>query len=268
MCVVGLGVAGCGGTGAGAGRTSVVAAFYPLAYAAQEIGGSGVEVQNLTPPGAEPHDVELSPRDIEAVRSADVVLFLGGGFQPAVERAVEGAAGRVVDLMPSAVAGGDPHIWLDPRRYSELARAVGRALGRPSAPLRERAAALDRDYRAGLAHCDRREIVTSHAAFGYLASRYGLEQLPLAGLAPEAEPSAKRIEALAARVRATGATTIFAEPLVSRDLADTVARESGLRVALLDPIEGLTAAGARRGDDYFTLMRANLAALRRGLGCR
>lgn len=267
MCVGTLAAAGCGGSSPTTGRTTVVAAFYPLAYAAEQIGGSGVDVRNLTPPGAEPHDVELTPRDVAAVRSADVVLYLGGGFQPAVERAVAGAGRTVVDLLPGGTAGGDPHVWLDPVRYAELAGAIGRALGRPATSLQARAARLDGDFRVGLARCERRELVTSHAAFGQLAARYGLEQVALTGFAPEVEPAAKRIEELARRVRATGATTVFAEPLVSRTLADTVAREAGARVAVLDPLEGLTAAKAAAGADYFSLMRENLAALRAGLGC-
>lgn len=268
MCAGALAAAGCGGSQTVDGRPSVAAAFYPLAYAAEQIGGATVAVRNLTPPGAEPHDVELSPRNVEAVRSADVVLYLGGGFQPAVERAVAGARGTVVDLLPGLAAGDDPHVWLDPVRYARLARAVGRALDRPSASLRARASALDAEFRTGLARCERRELVTSHSAFGYLARRYGLEQVALTGLAPEAEPSAKRIEALVRRVRATGATTVFSERLVSPELADTVAREAGARVAVLDPLEGLTDVEAARSEDYFSLMRGNLAALREGLGCR
>ena len=268
MCAAALAVAGCGGSQAADGRSSVVAAFYPLAYAAAQVGGTTVAVRNLTPPGAEPHDVELSPREVEAVRSADVVLYLGGGFQAAVEQAVSGASGTVVDLLPGLAVGDDPHVWLDPVRYARLARGVGRALGRSSSSLRAEASALDLEFRAGLAHCERRELVTSHAAFGYLARRYGLEQVALTGLSPEAEPSAKRIQELVRRVRKTGATTVFAERLVSPKLADTVAREAGARVAVLDPLEGLTDAEAARGEDYFSVMRANLAALRQGLGCR
>lgn len=268
MCGAVVVAAGCGGSQSTDGRTRVVAAFYPLAYAAEQIGGATVEVRNLTPPGAEPHDVELSPREVEAVRSADVVLYLGGGFQPAVEQAVAGASGTVVDVLPGLAVGDDPHVWLDPIRYASLAREVGRALGRPSASLRARAMALDTDFRTALARCERRELVTSHAAFGYLARRYGLEQIALTGLSPDAEPNAQRIERLVRRVRVSGATTVFAERLVSQALAGTVAREAGSRVAVLDPLEGLTDADAGRGEDYFTLMRANLAALREGLGCR
>src|SRR5262249_58629723 len=147
---------------------------------------------------------------------------------------------------------------------------TGIALGRPAAarPLEARLRRLDAEYRQGLSHCERRELVTSHAAFGWLAARYGLEQVPLEGLTPEAEPSAKDIERLVETVRRTGATTVFAETLLSPKLAETVAREAGVKTAVLDPLEGIGKDELAQGADYFTVMRANLAALREALGCR
>jgi zinc transport system substrate-binding protein len=278
VCVVFVG-AGCDATGSSSGgRTPVVAAFYPLAYAAQQIGGHSVE--NLTPSGAEPHDLELTPRAVAEIQQADVVLYLGHGFQPAVSDAVGGARGRVVDVLaglPLHTAEGqeegltaDPHVWLDPVLYSRIVERIGSVLGRPAraaAPI-ARLRALDRDYRTGLAHCARREIVTSHAAFGYLAQRYGLRQVPITGVTPESEPSAKQLADVVKIVRRTHATTVFFETLVSPRLAETVAREVGARTAVLDPIEGLTASEQSRGDTYFTVMRRNLANLRKALSCR
>src|SRR5687767_12455806 len=88
-----LGAVSCGGgnSAASARTTPVVAAFYPLAFAAEQIGGGEVDVTNLTPPGTEPHDVELSARDVERVRSADFVFYIGSGFQPALEEALDGS---------------------------------------------------------------------------------------------------------------------------------------------------------------------------------
>lgn len=280
--VVGVTVAAGCGNGAkttGSGPRKVVASFYPLAYAAQEIGGPAVAVENLTPAGAEPHDLELTPGDVRDVEQADLVLFLGSGFQPALEHAVADREGRSVDLLAGQQtrrgigADGrpavDPHVWLDPVRYEGMARRIARALGEVSRArsLVARLRALDRVYRNGFARCDRREIVTSHAAFGYLAARYGLRQVPLEGLAPEAEPSPRALERLVDEVRATHATTVFFETLVSPKLARTVAREAGARTAVLDPLEGLTADEQRRGETYFTVMRRNLATLRSALGC-
>jgi zinc transport system substrate-binding protein len=273
---IALAAAGCGSgsDGSSSNARRVVAAFYPLAFAAAQIGGPSVDVKNLTPAGAEPHDLELTTGDVRDVDRADLVLYLGDGFMPGLETAVEGRSGRSLDLLPGAqkVGGaleGDPHVWLDPIRYAEMVRAVGAALGDAPAAARlaRRLDRLDGDYRRGLAHCARREIVTSHAAFGYLARRYGLRQVPLEGLAPEAEPSAKDIARLAAAVRDSGATTVFSETLVSPKLAQTIAREAGVTTAVLDPLEGLGKSAADGGADYFTVMRANLAALEQALGC-
>jgi zinc transport system substrate-binding protein len=128
--------------------------------------------------------------------------------------------------------------------------------------------ALDEEYRTGLADCERRELVTAHDAFGYLADRYGLEEIPISGLSPETEPSPQDLEAVADLVRERGVTTVFTETLLSPEIGETVAREAGATTAVLDPLEGLTQDELDRGDDYFTVMEANLAALREGLGCR
>jgi zinc transport system substrate-binding protein len=262
------------------GQKSVVAAFYPVAFAAQQIGGADVGVTNLTPAGAEPHDIELRVSDVSRIAKADLVLYLGEGFQPAVEKAVNSTHAHGVDLLVTQelVASKDeegkpaldPHVWLDPILYAQMAGEIGQALDKPhaAASFVARLHRLDRAYRTGLAHCRRTTIVTSHAAFGYLSRRYHLHQLALEGITPEAEPTAKALKSLIQQVRKAGATTIFFETLVSPKLAQTVARESGAKTAVLDPIEGLTPSAVEHGATYFTVMRGNLAALRKGLACR
>jgi zinc transport system substrate-binding protein len=266
---------GCSG---GSGKEdAVVAAFYPIAYAAQQITGGKVGVRNLTPVGAEPHDLELTPGDIRAVHGAKVVLYFGDGFMPGLDKAVRDRSGRSVDLLTQlrrqqGTGGGlahDPHVWLDPVFYASLVRLIGSALDDQAATTRltRKLTQLDAEYRRGLAHCARRQIVTSHAAFGYLARRYGLVQVPLEGLTPEAEPTARDIGRLVDTVRRSGTTTVFSETLVSPKLAQTVAREAGVGTAVLDPLEGLSESRIDAGADYFTVMRENLAALRKALGC-
>jgi len=270
-------LAGCGVGGSG-GKNSVVAAFYPLAYAAERIGGPSFHVENLTPPGAEPHDLELTPREVGRIVNASLVLYLSHGFQPAVSKAVEQARGRKVDVLAGLPlhrnVGGeagltaDPHVWLDPLLFARIGTKIGAALHRPSSGFVADMRKLDQAYRNGLRDCKRREIITSHAAFGYLAARYGLEQVAITGLAPESEPSPQQLAHVVEVVRRTHATTVFFETLVSPRLADTVAREVGARTAVLDPIEGLTPEEQKKGDDYLTLMRHNLVALRKALACR
>jgi zinc transport system substrate-binding protein len=258
-------VAGCVGASPSGGGTRVVAAFYPVAFAAQEVGGPDVHVQNLTPPGAEPHDLEATPDVVRAIQDADRVFLLGHGFQPQLEKAA--GHGQNIDYLLDVPGldrhASDPHVWLDPTRYALIVERIARALGRPDEPLVARLRVLDREYRAGLRGCVRHEIVTSHEAFGYLADRYSLKQVAITGITPEAEPRPQDLERVIRTVRSTRATTVFFEPLVSPKLAETVARAGGVRTAVLDPIEGQPAGG-----DYFTAMRSNVRALRKALGCR
>lgn len=272
------------------GSLRVVAGFYPLAEAASQVGGRLVSVENLTPPGVEPHDLELTPQAIADIQEADVVLYLGRGFAPAVEQAAADANGVAVDLLEglrlkSGIPGEgepgpvpDPHVWLDPVLYRQLVARVESALSRArpqgasgfkanAAAFDRKLSALDEEYRRGLAGCERKVIVTLHAAFGYLAARYGLTQEPIAGLSPEAEPSAQRLADLAGLVRRDGVTTIFTEELVSPKVAETLAREVGVTTAVLNPLEGLTKSEAATGKDYASVMRTNLKVLETALGC-
>jgi zinc transport system substrate-binding protein len=274
LCVgAALVATGCGGDDRSSGRP-VVAAFYPLAYAAEQVGAK--DVVSLTPAGAEPHEFELDARDVERVREASLVVYVGRGFQPAVEEAVAGRDGPSLDvldelsLLSDGNGGVDPHVWLDPTRYASIARAIARARGDlPAADgFAERLRALDEEFRTGLERCRSRRLVTSHAAFAYLADRYGLDQVSLLGPAPDAEPGPQELERLVADVQRSGVTTVFAETLVAPDLAETVAREAGVATAVLDPLEGLPASEIDAGADYFSVMRRNLATLRKALGCR
>ncbi|HEX6873585.1 MAG TPA: metal ABC transporter substrate-binding protein [Micromonosporaceae bacterium] len=295
-----LTLSGCGlAGGSNGGGRSVVAAFYPLQYVAEQIGGSRVTVTNLAPPGSEPHDLELSPRQLMELSDAALVLYLAG-FQPAVDEAVRlNAASRALDaagvvpLVERAAASGaaaepgaghageadqsgpDPHLWLDPTRLASVGDAVAARLAsidpdgatgyrERAASLRRTLADLDAEYSAGLRSCQRREIITSHTAFGYLADRYRLTQVGITGLSPESEPTPQRLAQVAAEARRTGATTIFFESLVSPRVAEAIASEIGAKTAVLDPIEGLSPGST---DDYVSVMRRNLSALRTALGC-
>ena len=257
-------------------KRSVVAAFYPVAYAAERVGGNRVDVTNLTPAGAEPHDLELTPDQIDEILDADVVLELGHGFQPAVEKAAGQRDGPTVSLLSAGAR--DPHVWLDPVRMAAIVRRVQRSLtaadplgravyARNADGFVAELDALDDRYAQGLAACERKVIVTAHEAFGHLARRYGLRQEGAAGLSPDAEPDAKRLGRLADLVKREGVTTVFTEELVSPRIADTLAREAGVRTATLNPLEGLTKKEVSRGADYVTVMDRNLTKIRRALGC-
>ena len=278
--------AACGDDGTsgadGDGRLQVIASFYPLAELATAVGGDAVEVANLTPPGVEPHDVELAPSQVDRLEDADLVVYVGEGFQPAVADVVarrDGPSLDVLDNLGAAAEGDDPHFWLDPTLLAASAEAVADALADTSPAqadafranarrYQETLRALDAELQSGLANCERTEIVTAHGAFSYFANRYGLTELPIAGLSPEAEPSADRLAELADLVEEKGITTVFTEALVTPRVADALAREAGVDTTVLNPIEGLTEDELDDGHDYASLMRQNLAALRDALGCR
>jgi zinc transport system substrate-binding protein len=281
----GSGALGAGDKGGrdGSGRLEVVASFYPLEFAIQQIGGTHVKVTSLTKPGGEPHDIELTPQDVGTVSKASLVVY-EKGLQGAVDEVVATQGGeRGLDVVPAAnlnlrVAGGtaDPHFWLDPQRYSDVGRLIAARLSsvdpvskadyeRNAKVFEDNLAKLSQEFTTGLATCKRKDIVTSHSAFSYLAQRFGMKQIAINGISPDQEPKAAELAAVSTYARANGVTTIYAETLVSPAIAQTVARESGATMATLDPIEGLTKASA--GKDYFGVMRSNLKALRAGQGC-
>jgi zinc transport system substrate-binding protein len=277
---------GCGARANGGGKPVIAAAFYPLAWLAEQVAGPGFYVQNLTKPGAEPHDLELTPRQVIDVGESKLAFYIKG-VQPAVDKAVRQHAKRhaldaesVVTTLPAPQdeagdGAADPHLWLDPSRFATVATALGERLARAdtanAAGYRSRAAqvvtrlnALDEEFRTGLRHCARNDIVTGHSAFGYLAERYGLRQVGVSGLDPESEPSPGRIAELTGLIQRTGATTVFTETLASPKTAATLAQEAGVRTEVLDPIEGVKPGSH---DDYFAIMRRDLATLRPALGC-
>jgi zinc transport system substrate-binding protein len=296
-------LAGCGSGGGAAddGELHLVASFYPLQYATQRIAGDRAEVTGLTPPGAEPHDLELGPKAVAKVADADLVVYLQD-FQPSVDEAVRNEARDAgVDVAPAArldlrigaeehageegagpgaehegESGRDPHFWLDPSRLAAVSGVVadrlatadpaGAATYRANAEqLRADLTALDAEFRTGLATCASKDLVTSHEAFGYLARRYGLTQVGITGLSPDAEPAPAQLAAVTDFVREHQVRTIYYETLVSPAVAETVAKETGARTAVLDPLEGLTTESD--GDDYLAVMRSNLRHLREGQSC-
>ncbi|HEX9775204.1 MAG TPA: metal ABC transporter substrate-binding protein [Actinomycetota bacterium] len=258
-------------------KLAVVAGFYPLYEIAARVGGDLVAVTNLTPPGAEPHDLEPTTRDLDALLNADLILYLGSGFQPSLETVAKQRAGASLDLLAGEETA-DPHVWLDPLRMREMIDVVRDRLSELEPDATDEFAsratayagemsALDGEFTVALRDCDTRVIVTAHAAFGYLADRYDLRQEPIAGVSPGSEPNPKRLAELADLVRDHGVTTIFTESLVSPRVAETLAREAGVTTATLDPVEGLSEEAVREGGTYASVMRENLSVLTSALGC-
>lgn len=275
VATLGLALAGCGGAST-TDRPTVVAAFYPLAYAAEQVGGDAIDVIDLTPAGVEPHDLELTAQQVAQIAEADLVLYIPG-FQPAVDEAVAQQAGdralnvtQGIDMIP-----GDPHVWLDPANMTIIGNDIAARLGASfpdlasgseagASRLADSMSALNDEWAAGTASCRIRDLVVSHEAFGYLAAAYDFAQVGIAGLSPEAEPSPARLAEVTALVRDKGIATIYYETLVDPKVAETIAAETGATTAVLDPLEGLPEGSA---GDYVTVMQDNLAQVRAGQDC-
>ncbi len=313
---LGLGtLSACSSDSSAAGNTDkfdVVASFYPMEYLAEQIGGDHVNVTTLTEPGQEPHDLELSAKQTAQMGEADAVLYLKS-LQPAVDEAI--AQSEVKTKIDAATLtkledhgnvehdhggeehadehaeeehaeeehseGGehalDPHVWLDPVKYAEIAQGVAKAFEKAdpdhAADYRKNAEALakklgdlDTAYKDGLKNTSTKVFFTNHAAFGYLAERYGLTQEAINGLDPESEPSPARIKELQQEAKADGVTTVFYETLVSDKTAKTLAKDAGLKTDVLDPLEGIT--DKSKGEDYVGVMQSNLKALETALGAK
>lgn len=280
------------------GQLDVVASFYPMQYLAEQIGGRHVSVSTLTEPGQEPHDLEISAKQTVDLQKADAVLYLKG-LQPAVDEAVSQSGVKtkidaatlttLADLgtedshegeeehSEEEASGLDPHVWLDPVKYAEIANGVSAALQKAdpanateykmnTKALTAKLASLNTSFEDGLKNTATKVFFTNHAAFGYLAERYGLTQEAITGVDPESEPSAARMKELQQEAKADGVTTVFYETLISDKTAKTLADDANLKTDVLDPLEGITEKS--RGADYIAVMEANLKALRTALGAK
>lgn len=282
------------------GKLDVVASFYPMQYLAEQIGGGHVAVNTLTKPGVEPHDLELKPKQIGELGEADVILYLKG-IQPAVDDAIAQAGvkntvdaatltkleehgtevghdhGHGEEHAHGSEAGADPHIWLDPVKYAEVAKGVGSALEKAdpdhaadykknTEALVKKLGDLNTAFETGLKNTATKTFITTHSAFGYLAERYGLEQEGITGIDPESEPSPARIKELQDIAAKDKVSTVFFETLASDKTAKTLAGDTGLKTDVLDPLEGIT--DKSKGDDYIEVMQSNLAALKTALGAK
>ncbi|MBT2377519.1 zinc ABC transporter substrate-binding protein [Streptomyces sp. ISL-111] len=304
-------------------KLKVTASFYPMQFLAERIGGEHVAVTSLTKPGVEPHDLELTPRQIGSISESDYVLYLKG-IQPAVDDAIaQSGVKNTVDAATLTTlenhgaevsghdqghegeeehgdehgheeeaheehsegdghnhgedGGADPHIWLDPVKYAEVAKGVGKSLEKAdpdhAADYRKNTEALvgelnklNTAFETGLKNTATKTFITTHSAFGYLAERYGLTQQGIAGIDPEAEPTPARIQEIHTVAEKEKATTVFFETLASDRTAKTLAKDTGLKTGILDPLEGITEKS--QGADYIEVMESNLAALQKALGAK
>ena len=304
LTVAGL-LVGCGtsesNNSTDAERITVAASFYPIAEIVQRVGGDDVDLLALTAPGIEPHDSELSAKQLDELAKADIVFYIGGGFQPDLEKAIESlpSSTTAVDLLQSvetldeessadesqndhdhAHSGIDPHVWLDPANMAEMAITIATEISKvesfdATAAVTERLNAYSNELIAvgtlidsTFASCERKELVTAHDAFTYFARRANLTTVPIAGVDPETEPSAKDLEATAAIAQKSNVTTVFFEEILPKAFADTVAQLIGAQVASINAVETISQSDLDAGVTYSSIMKSNISAISTALGCK
>lgn len=262
------------------GKLNIVVSFYPLYDFTKNIGGNKVDVVTLIPFGVEPHDWEPSPRDALKISSADIFIYNGLGLEPWVEKLIKSANNKrlvVLDMSKTIKAEGeDPHIWLDPILVKSQLKVMKDILVRYDPKNKvyyeknynsylKKIEDLDREIRKTIARCKKKIFITSHDAFSRFAERYGLKQVPITGISPESEPNPKVLVEIIKTIKKYNVKYIFTEPLIPIKIAESISKETGAKILILDPIEGLTEEDIRSGKDYLSKMRENLSNLKLAL---
>ena len=263
-------------------KIRVVASFYPLYFFAEQIGGGKADVVNITPFGAEPHDYEPTSMDMSKIENSEI-LIINGHFEPWIDKIKNNLEGKNITIVTAGEGlfnqeTPDPHVWLSPKLARKEVEAILTAYLKTDSSNRDYYQKnadklllslddLDKKYQLRLNSCRKKNIITSHASFYYLAKEYGLSQTAIAGLSPDSEPSPKQLAEIADFAKKNNIDYIFFEKLISPKFAETIAFEIGAKTLLLDPLEGISQNEIESGENYFTKMEENLTNLKLALQC-
>ena len=238
-------------------KITIATSFYPLYFLTSEIGKDKIEIINLTPTGAEPHDFELKTQDLLKISNSQLLIINGLGFEPwadkltdeiiashQIVRIADGIANQTVSKKDENII--DPHIWLDPILAQQMVKKITQQLifidpenqqfyQSNSSDLLAKLWQLDLLFADKLSRCQQHQIITSHDAFGYLASRYHFEQIAVNGLSPDQEPSARKLAQVTDLAKQINIKYIFFETLISPRIAETIAQELGAKTLYPTP---------------------------------
>lgn len=288
-------------------NTNVSTTFYPLYDFTNNVGGKKINVNNITPAGAEPHDYEPTPQQLATANDGALFVYNGAGLEPWVDNFLKTYKNTVVsgsqniELLKSDHSHDneqgeiphaeeeaashsdeqayDPHYWLDPVLAIQTVNNIKDGLIKVDPTNTDyytnnadtyikKLESLNTDFENGLKTCQTRTVVTSHDYFQYMAKRYNLNIVSISGLSPDAEPSTQTLAEVTKAVKDNGIKYIFFESLASPKLSETIARETGAQTILFNPLEGLTDEEQKAGKDYISVQKENLANLRTALSCQ
>lgn len=291
---------GCGNQEATKDSTKlqIVTSFYPMYDFTQNVAGDNAEVSVLMKAGTEPHDYEPSAKDIAKIADSDVFVYNSKEMETWVssvltnidtKKTVVVDASQGIDLLEGNHSDDeteaeheghshahDPHIWLDPvlaqKQVDTIKEGIIKAdtknketYEKNALAYKEKLAALNEKFEMGLKNAKNRTFVTQHAAFAYLANRYDLEQVAIAGLSPDQEPSPAKLAELNDFIKENNIKIIYFAETASPKIAKTVANETGAKLEVLSPIEGITQEELEKGVDYIKVMEKNLEALEKAI---
>jgi zinc transport system substrate-binding protein len=289
----------CRKTEHGNGKLQVVTTLFPLYDFAKRIGGDQAQVSLLLPPGVEPHSFEPRPEDIVRVNHADLFIYTSRFMEPWAASIIAGLdqgkvgvveGGSGIQLMPAPQGdhrehgehgdehgGMDPHIWLDLENARLIAGNILAAFvardpahkgyyEQNAAGLTKDLAALDQRYKETLANCPKKVFLHGgHYAFGYLARRYGLKYVSASAVNADAEPTPARLAELVKLMRSERLNYVYTEELLNPRVAETIARETGAKVLMLNAAHNLSRDDFQRGVSFIGIMEQNLQNLKAGL---
>lgn len=261
----------------------VYASFYPLYFLADEIGKDNIDLRIVIPNGTEPHDYEPSVKQLNDIEKADIFIYNGAGLESWADKLLEAiidekkiiSASEEVEL--NKIDGvADPHIWLDPYNMDKIGKRIKEGFIALDSKNKEeyennykelsgKLRKLDNDYSMALKDKKKDKILVSHAAFGYMADRYKFDQIPVAGISPEQEPSPKTIANIIDLAKKNEIKYIFLETLASPKTVSVIAEEANLEILTLNPIAGLTEEEQKNGEDYISIMEKNIESLKKAL---
>jgi zinc transport system substrate-binding protein len=267
----------------------IYTSIYPIYDFVNKIGGDKVIIKNILPAGAEPHSYEPSARLLAELSKAQLFIYNGVGMEPYLDKfrkTLQGSplimveAGRGIDLIKVNDEGSnvhdDPHVWLSPSSALIMGQNILQAIisidpknksyyENNYKTFKDNLTSLDQEYKDTLTRCKKKDVVVTHAAFGYLCREYGLNQISVMGLNAEAEPTPRKIKEIIESIKKQHITHIFFETLYSPKVSDTISRETGTQILQLYPLDTLTENQIGKGEDYFSIMRLNLKNLKDAL---
>ena len=277
------------------GKLNIVTTFYPVYEFTKQVAGDTANVELLIGAGTEPHEYEPSAKAVAKIQDADAFVYENENMETWVPKLLESLDAKKVKtikatgdmlLLPGSEEEEDhdhgeeghhheydPHVWLSPARAIKLVEHIRDSLSadypdkkatfeQNAAAYIEKLQALDKAYTEGLSSAKQKSFVTQHAAFRYLALDYGLNQVSISGLSPDAEPSASRLAELTEYIKKNKISYIYFEENASQALANTLSKETGVKLDVLNPLESLTEEDMKAGENYVSVMEKNLKALK------